>query len=215
MRGATIFGFRAAPSVDISIHAPHAGSDVLDITMRAASRISIHAPHAGSDHIRPAVSMVEGISIHAPHAGSDGWHTGNKRVPVHFNPRSPCGERPAHRGYLSISSIFQSTLPMRGATIDWEAVIKCAGISIHAPHAGSDAHEDGPGQSWQDFNPRSPCGERPKYKKNIYDAIVISIHAPHAGSDLSRDTWRLDTFKISIHAPHAGSDQSLLNNAII
>ena len=172
-------------------------------------------PMRGATKSSIFICLTSLISIHAPHAGSDGWHTGNKRVPVHFNPRSPCGERPAHRGYLSISSIFQSTLPMRGATIDWEAVIKCAGISIHAPHAGSDAHEDGPGQSWQDFNPRSPCGERPKYKKNIYDAIVISIHAPHAGSDLSRDTWRLDTFKISIHAPHAGSDQSLLNNAII
>ena len=93
MRGATIFGFRAAPSVDISIHAPHAGSDVLDITMRAASRISIHAPHAGSDHIRPAVSMVEGISIHAPHAGSDQVLNFHLSHLLNFNPRSPCGER--------------------------------------------------------------------------------------------------------------------------
>ena len=138
MRGATIFGFRAAPSVDISIHAPHAGSDVLDITMRAASRISIHAPHAGSDHIRPAVSMVEGISIHAPHAGSDLPIVGTCRFHPYFNPRSPCGERlSTGKPSLNVPE-FQSTLPMRGATPMRTDPGNPGKISIHAPHAGSD-----------------------------------------------------------------------------
>ena len=50
---------------------------------------------------------------------------------------------------------------MRGATYtDWTA-IRQANISIHAPHAGSDEGKaKGHGVDC-DFNPRSPCGERP------------------------------------------------------
>ena len=55
---------------------------------------------------------------------------------------------------------FQSTLPVRGATTQFEAIALTYQISIHAPRAGSDraALPARPGE-W-DFNPRSPCGER-------------------------------------------------------
>ena len=56
--------------------------------------------------------------------------------------------------------IFQSTLPVRGATVDVIPLYGVWAISIHAPRAGSD-------QIWSlcplwqfHFNPRSPCGER-------------------------------------------------------
>ena len=82
---------------------------------------------------------------------------------------------------------FQSTLPMRGATIRRLITIDGINISIHAPHAGSDIAPTSCHVHWEDFNPRSPCGERlyaPAYKNKQYP---ISIHAPHAGSDrLSR-----------------------------
>ena len=35
-------------------------------------------------------------------------------------------------------NVFQSTLPMRGATIVFIILIVAIVISIHAPHAGSD-----------------------------------------------------------------------------
>ena len=61
------------------------------------------------------------------------------RLPVfYFNPRSPCGERPPPPGTTGHGQLFQSTLPVWGATPG------------QGPGAG------GPG----DFNPRSPCGER-------------------------------------------------------
>ncbi len=139
MRGATFTFSPLLRYVAISIHAPHAGSDrVLDITMRAASGISIHAPHAGSDRIMLWLRLAHD----------------------YFNPRSPCGERPSFQIIDSPLSTFQSTLPMRGATI----------LVRHI-------------SSFPDFNPRSPCGERLKHNVCITFAVVISIHAPHAGSD--------------------------------
>ena len=57
------------------------------------------------------------ISIHAPLAGSD------PDCPVllcnlqNFNPRSPCGERRVNIFTTAAGAEFQSTLPLRGATI--------------------------------------------------------------------------------------------------
>ena len=78
--------------------------------------ISIHAPHAGSDEALASVAFVDFISIHAPHAGSDC--------------NSICS-------FLMLS-LFQSTLPMRGATLGYLPLVEPHEISIHAPHAGSD-----------------------------------------------------------------------------
>ena len=58
-------------------------------------------------------------------------------------------------------SIFQSTLPLRGATRGQAGDDRNGEISIHTPLAGSD-QRDGLAVCWKnDFNPRSPCGERP------------------------------------------------------
>ena len=80
---------------------------------------------------------------------------------------------------------FQSTLPMRGATLHQKYGDKFLEISIHAPHAGSDhigrknflnflgfqstlpmrgatMERSLCAGGSHDFNPRSPCGERRK-----------------------------------------------------
>ena len=80
----------------------------------------------------------DGISIHAPRGGSD--HKGGK----------------ARRNFL----LFQSTLPVGGATLRLEAQL------IHKPY----------------FNPRSPWGER-RSASPPRVSIFISIHAPRGGSD--------------------------------
>ena len=75
--------------------------------------------------------LTEAISIHAPRVGSD------LRT---FNPRSPCGER--LEDYISgvKRAIFQSTLPVWGATIRSRNISPAAFlISIHAPRVGSDS----------------------------------------------------------------------------
>ena len=107
--------------------------------------------------------MADDISIHAPRAGSD--------CPDPF-----C---------LLRVVLFQSTLPVRGATF------YLSPVSSDSPN----------------FNPRSPCGERRLGSWNWTLLFHISIHAPRAGSDLvSLD--HCSRQRISIHAPRAGSDCS-------
>ena len=57
------------------------------------------------------------ISIHAPRAGCDGRaHGARDFASKHFNPRTPCGVRPKGYVYLTVTGLFQSTHPVRGAT---------------------------------------------------------------------------------------------------
>ena len=79
----------------ISIHAPRAGSDErLALRNSVVIAISIHAPRAGSDVVPPPLDVLRDISIHAPRAGSD---YGVAVADVY-------------------ADVFQSTLPVRGAT---------------------------------------------------------------------------------------------------
>ena len=60
---------------------------------------------------------------------------------------------------------FQSTRPMRGATQQENQHREHSSISIHAPHAGRDFQSWLSPRSFLDFNPRAPCGARPKFTK--------------------------------------------------
>ena len=51
---------------------------------------------------------------------------------------------------------FQSTLPVRGATLQNRLSVSQIGISIHAPREGSDPKGDTGDTGPKDFNPRSP-----------------------------------------------------------
>ena len=72
---------------------------------------------------------------------------------------------------------------MRGATGDGHLRGRVAGISIHAPHAGRDPQGPPSRPPCGYFNPRAPCGARPKWAWQRNAQIGISIHAPHAGRD--------------------------------
>ena len=101
-------------------------------------KISIHAPRVGSDRVCRWIPVVLRISIHAPRVGSDS----------------------ADLMHLPKNIKFQSTLPVWGATTTRTISSGPSPISIHAPRVGSDgspAHSLDPKQN---FNPRSPCGER-------------------------------------------------------
>ena len=58
-----------------------------------------------------AEDPLQAISIHAPHAGSDVIHPGDVIKLLYFNPRSPCGERPARRGSTLHSIDFNPRSP--------------------------------------------------------------------------------------------------------
>ena len=172
-------------------------------------------------------------------------------VNSYFYPRSPCGERRGAEcvkiGVLS----FLSTLSLRRATSATTSAKTRQSISIHALLAESDlfarlpvrpqsqisihallAESDQPLyiiiSPYDNFYPRSPCGERPDYLQIDPNEISISIHALLAESDLTAKQLpaacrhfyprspcgerRLELFlyyqgnKISIHALLAESD---------
>ena len=105
---------------------------------RRVQPISIHAPRVGSDSRYLVPCRDPDISIHAPRVGSDPRRNWALPSPEYFNPRSPCGERLPSLTPSGAQHIFQSTLPVWGATV-------CSGVQHHGD---------------LDFNPRSPCGER-------------------------------------------------------
>ena len=81
------------------------------------------------------------VSIHAPRGGSDNRSVAFHSPPTDFNPRSPWGERRLGASFLALSLIFQSTLPVGGATIFFPGDRMTFHISIHAPRGGSDVNK--------------------------------------------------------------------------
>ena len=77
-----------------------------------------------------------------------------------FNPHSPRGERLYDFPALCHISVFQSTLPARGATGSKYRRRQRRDISIHTPREGSDQHFAVCFLNCVDFNPHSPRGER-------------------------------------------------------
>ena len=141
--------------------------------------------------MRPAYSQPFCISTHAPHAGSDRGTATRASANTLFQPTLPM------RGATDLMhrplwcSKFQPTLPMRGATVfDCD----CSGgkrISTHAPHAGSDVKVI-PGE---DGN------------------ITISTHAPHAGSDLEEFKWTVDQYVFQPTLPMRGATADINKSA--
>ena len=78
--------------------------------------ISIHAPRGGSDSKSEGAKLRTSISIHAPRGGSDEHFKQFCGENTHFNPRSPWGERLRLIWPTSFPGLFQSTLPVGGAT---------------------------------------------------------------------------------------------------
>ena len=104
-----------------------------------------------------------GISTHAPRTGSDVLGGVAEALMEDFNPRSPHGERRNDDVICRQHLKFQPTLPARGATAQAYYDSLDAAISTHAPRTGSDSatmHKSSRGA--QNFNPRSPHGERPR-----------------------------------------------------
>ena len=149
------------------------------------------------------------------------------RVNAHFNPRSPYGERLADEFCLMGKKIFQSTLPLRGATKDVYTSLGWQPISIHAPLTGSDYQFAATAGISRDFNPRSPYGERPRNyntcngrrnfnprspygerpipEKNVIHLQLFQSTLPLRGATKSQDR-SIPAPGISIHAPLTGSD---------
>ena len=126
--------------------------------------VSTHAPHAGSDRLAvPACPNPPSFNPRSPCGERQGKRGANRINQGSFNPRSPCGERPSTLLQPLADTLFQPTLPMRGATENHYLPWAKSAVSTHAPHAGSDLCANHNISASCCFNPRSPCGERPSY----------------------------------------------------
>ena len=102
-------------------------------------------------------------------------------------------------GSLRTSIRFQSTRPLRGAT---KATHRLGAlgvlISIHAPLAGRDMRIFVIFGGNINFNPRAPCGARRRALAAAIEETDISIHAPLAGRD--RRVMHVDAGKFSFQS---------------
>ena len=145
------------------------------------------------------------ISIHAPRGGSDLDLGPFQTVLRYFNPRSPWGERPMLLSGRNISVIFQSTLPVGGATLRLATKLQTYYISIHAPRGGSDTYNAVTVIINGNFNPRSPWGERLFSPSTFGPMLLFQSTLPVGGATANIGEQPVYKF-ISIHAPRGGSD---------
>ena len=150
------------------------------------------------------------ISIHAPLAGCDGRLSAKDVVCVNFNPRTPCGVRLRWANLLKVRWKFQSTHPLRGATINITRIQSINRISIHAPLAGCDRIKQQKDYLTQHFNPRTPCGVRRTQRTKLINGKIFQSTHPLRGAT-TIFIQANNTIAISIHAPLAGCD--ILNHA--
>ena len=161
VRGATSAGKGLEVGDYVSIHAPRAGCDI-DAPRLVASLpcFNSRTPCGVRPWTSPSLAGIQVVSIHAPRAGCDrsakasisALECFNSRTPCGvrqkphrnctkvrcFNSRTPCGVRHSVAFHSALSSRFQFTHPVRGATSH-----PC---SSHGRTNG--------------FNSRTPCGVR-------------------------------------------------------
>ena len=152
----------------------------------AMSNFNPRSPYGERRELAAFNADLQKISIHAPRTGSDA----------------------TSRSVFSLSAEFQSTLPVRGATmVDFARGDKSLFQST-LPVRGATRGANLLLLKIIYFNPRSPYGERPGCGRAVTKPVLISIHAPRTGSDLHADNLG-GVDGISIHAPRTGSDNSL------
>ena len=106
-------------------------------------------------------TVEDAISIHAPRTGSDYGMIYYQLEVMHFNPRSPHGERQFGRKPDCRFRHISIHAPRTGSDLYHSCLVVTLRISIHAPRTGSDGPPGRTTALRSDFNPRSPHGERP------------------------------------------------------
>ena len=193
-----------APKSNISIHAPLTGSDrghdFLEIVLRNFN------PRSPYGERRLLCSSLFAHIYFNPRSPYGERHEGVviSHAEGAFQSTLPLRGATGKAGKEDSGDEFQSTLPLRGATgYDWQAgttrkisihapltgsdwclLLSEGGItiSIHAPLTGSDGLTIIGGNNGQDFNPRSPYGERPATNAGICSGDKFQSTLPLRGA---------------------------------
>ena len=186
-RGATPELSLAPPARTISTHAPRTGSDAL-VTHEGKRDKDFNPRSPHGERLNCCATMIAKVKFQPtlPARGATQGFKSREEPRNDFNPRSPHGERrrvpDERRTYCSIST----HAPRTGSDKICEPVGCTESISTHAPRTGSDYVGDGCGKKSNDFNPRSPHGERRRDLHHDAFHRIISTHAPRTGSDRCR-----------------------------
>ena len=98
--------------------------------------------------------------------------------------------------------LFQSTLPVWGATLFGLSGFSDAVISIHAPRVGSDRTKAINVATVYNFNPRSPCGERPRTKAiNVATVYNFNPRSPCGERPLTKRVLPHETKDFNPRSP--------------
>ena len=84
-----------------------------------------------------------------------------------FNPRPPCGGRPSRATLDALKALFQSTSPVWRTTDCGFYSGYIVIISIHVPRVEDDIKILPPRSRIYHFNPRPPCGGRPRKRNHL------------------------------------------------
>ena len=192
----------------------------------------------GATGVYPVKCHTCDFNPRTPRGVRRGAYTHTVWFSPYFNPRAPCGARlvALHKGGgkpgISIHALREGC-DLRSAL----GLFGSEGISIHAPHAGRDADDDGgkrrvlisihaphagrdsdtsrSARSSCKFQSTRPMRGATQLASNTLPAIGISIHAPHAGRDGVALAVGGGIHPISIHAPHAGRDEAIQNKVTL
>ena len=194
-RGATYKYVALGGIVSISIHAPRTGSDNDAV---AGNIIREHfnprSPHGERRIVMPQGRTRGGFQSTLPARGATWPVPPGHHQAGYFNPRSPHGERPYFQALPAQGSLFQSTLPARGATIP--SATRAFGTSRFQstlPARGATGGFYHRHRRHDNFNPRSPHGERPAQHPDPPRRGHFNPRSPHGerpGGQGCRRAWR-------------------------
>ena len=197
--------------------------------VRTAPTFQSTLPARGATGVVILVQVDVGISIHAPREGSDRAHHRLRRAESNFNPRSPRGERPRSRMMGYPWTLFQSTLPARGATRgatgrppigEFQSTLPARGATSPLPRRfparefqstlparGATSQVCGHPQELRGFQSTLPArgatGRRSAQGRHSADFNPRSPRGERRADTIAA----LQKMWISIHAPREGSDR--------
>ena len=150
---------------------------------RRTSYFNPHSPCGERRSSSPTRSPTTNFNPHSPCGERLSEASACSKWIGYFNPHSPCGERLLCTYPRTLSTKFQSTLPLRGATQQIRTSGGKVHISIHTPLAGSDVG----------------------FELLAVEVFGISIHTPLAGSDLAGITDESRRYKFQSTLPLRGA----------
>ena len=137
------------------------------------------------------VPQLQSISIHAPRTGSDSSILPPTAWTADFNPRSPHGERQQRRRRAVRTCAFQSTLPARGATYVGNHSAAYSAFQSTLPARGATLRWTVKNTRLENFNPRSPHGERHNALHTYSAYYIFNPRAPQGARRMGRRYVRL------------------------